>query len=202
LHDALPVDASGPADPDAVVTTLLTRAAAAREAAPVLVSRTEAIERVLRTVGGLVPLPPLQRVHGDYHLGQALHSPARGWAVLDFEGEPQASAQERARPDLALRDLAGMLRSIDYAAAVGGATSTTWASDARASLVAAYLEESGHGSARAQDAASVALLRALELDKALYEVVYETRNRPSWVSIPLAGVDRLLEQPTAGDATP
>lgn len=133
-------------------------------------------------------LPPVQRVHGDYHLGQVLRGPD-AWAVLDFEGEPSASAQERSRPDLPLRDLAGMLRSIDYAAAVGGATDPSWAAGARAALVAGYVAEAG-GDAASPGAATV--LRALELDKAVYEVVYEVRNRPDWVPIPLAGVDRLI----------
>jgi maltokinase len=109
--------------------------------------------------------------------------------VLDFEGEPSASEAERQRPDLALRDLAGMLRSIDYAAAVGGATDPGWADEARARLVAGY---TGGDRGATAPAATPVLLRALELDKALYEVVYESRNRPTWVGIPLAAVDRLL----------
>lgn len=186
LRRALPVpEADVPADAAAVLTTLRARADAACDAAPDLAQRRQAVHALLATVHEVGQLPAVQRVHGDYHLGQVLHSP-RGWAVLDFEGEPSASAAERERPDLAVRDLAGMLRSIDYAAAVGGATDPAWAEAARGALTAGYVAEARAG------AATAALLRVLELDKALYEVVYEVRNRPSWVRIPLAGVDRLL----------
>lgn len=210
-----------------VLATLRERAAAAVDAAPVLADRHAAVERVLERVAGL-DLPPLQRVHGDYHLGQVLRSADRGWVVLDFEGEPQASAAERTRPDLALRDVAGMLRSIDYAAAVGQG-SAAWAEAARDALVQGYFDEvaaadggegeaghdtsTAHGTSTAPDTSgaheastaqdgtwsrgpagsTATLLHALELDKALYEVVYESRNRPDWVAIPLGGVDRLLD---------
>jgi 1,4-alpha-glucan branching enzyme len=141
-------------------------------------------------------LPPLQRVHGDYHLGQVLHSPTRGWVLLDFEGEPLRPLAERVRPDLALRDVAGMLRSFDYAArhvTVGRAdpaaeaAADAWAAAARGAFCAGYAAAGG-----TDPAGHAALLTALELDKALYEVVYETRNRPDWVDIPLHAVARLL----------
>ena len=150
--------------------------------------------------------PAPQRVHGDLHLGQVLRGHDR-WYVLDFEGEPLAPIAARTRPDLALRDVAGMLRSIDYAAAVGGAGGSgagdgtertwtpaepdvAWAEHGRAALLDGYL----HGAQ--VDGDTVILLRALELDKALYEAVYEARNRPHWLGIPLAALDRLLPQPS------
>ena len=108
------------------------------------------------------------------------------WFIIDFEGEPLAPLAQRTRPDLALRDVAGLLRSIDYAAAVGGLTgpeAQEWTDAARAGLLA------GYGTTADGDAA--VLLRALELDKTLYEAVYESRNRPSWLPIPLAGLERL-----------
>ena len=191
LRAALPTP-DGPAPAAEVVATLRARAASAVAAAPVLASRADAVERVLAAVEALGQLPPRQRVHGDYHLGQVLLSADARWKVLDFEGEPQASVAERTRPDLALRDLAGMLRSMDYAAAVGGADTPTWAEQAPPRLVAGYEAEAG---AALQGADVDLLLRALELDKALYEVVYEVRNRPDWVAIPLDGVDRLLAEP-------
>jgi maltokinase len=141
-----------------------------------------------------VPDPPApQRIHGDLHLGQVLRVRDR-WYVLDFEGEPLAPIAARTRPDLALRDIAGMLRSIDYAAAVGGASTPpamaeAWVAQARHALLEGYRRDSP------VDAGHAVLLRALELDKALYEAVYEARNRPDWLRIPLGALDRLLAQP-------
>nr|BFF20700.1 hypothetical protein GCM10025730_42210 [Promicromonospora thailandica] len=138
--------------------------------------------------GGLVRL---QSIHGDLHLGQALHSPD-GWKVLDFEGEPQRPVAERTAPDLPLRDVAGMLRSLDYAGAVGSATDPHWVSHAQL----AFLEGYRQGSESVGDTLDVAtaelLLRALTVDKALYEVVYEFRHRPAWMHIPLTAVERVL----------
>jgi maltokinase len=122
-----------------------------------------------------------QRVHGDFHLGQTLHTPS-GWKIIDFEGEPVKSLAERAEPDSVWRDIAGMMRSFDYAAAsVPGPGSHGWAADCRAAFLAGYA-----GGALA--AADETVLRAYEADKAVYEVVYEVRNRPDWVHIPLAAV--------------
>ncbi|MFN0281417.1 MAG: maltokinase N-terminal cap-like domain-containing protein [Kineosporiaceae bacterium] len=165
-------------------------ALAEREAAALL-----AVEAV-RTATDAGPLV-LQQVHGDYHLGQVLHSPTRGWVLLDFEGEPLRPLAERLAPDLALRDVAGMLRSFDYAARHATvalpdadprvAAADAWAAACRTAFLAGYAEVTGR-----DPAADGALLRALELDKALYEVVYETRNRPTWLAVPLHAVRRLL----------
>jgi maltokinase len=175
-----------------LVRDLRARAAQALAAADALASRADAVarlldglERDLDAAASHGALPSLQRIHGDLHLGQVLHG-ADGWRVLDFEGEPLRPVAERTRTDLALRDVAGMLRSFDYAAAVGGAADPGWADEARTAFLAGY----GTSAASAADGA---LLSALELDKALYEVVYEVRNRPAWLPIPLRGVDRLLE---------
>lgn len=134
------------------------------------------------------PWPPLQRIHGDYHLGQVIEAPRRGWVLLDFEGEPLRPLAQRRLPDLALRDVAGMLRSFDYAAAAAGtADGEEWARRARGEFLTGYAADAGadprdHG----------VLLAALELDKALYEALYEARNRPDWLRIPLAAIERLL----------
>jgi len=201
VHTALAV--ALPTRPvDAAVLARLADGLAARvgwavSTAPVLgpfaAAALEAVDAV-RGMSGLPDLPDLQQVHGDYHLGQVLHSPRRGWIVLDFEGEPLRPLAERLEPDLALRDVAGMLRSFDYAArhaTIGLAPSdpaataaAEWSRRARESFLAGYAEAGGR-------IGSPVLLRALELDKALYEVVYETLNRPAWVPIPLAALDRL-----------
>ena len=125
-----------------------------------------------------------QRVHGDFHLGQTLRTPS-GWKIIDFEGEPVKTLAERAEPDSVWRDIAAMLRSFDYAAAsVPGPGSAGWALRCREAFLQGYLG----GPLTAEEAT---LLRAYEADKAIYEVVYEARNRPDWVGIPLAAVAEL-----------
>ncbi len=125
-----------------------------------------------------------QRVHGDFHLGQTLYTPS-GWKIIDFEGEPAKTMAERRAPDSVWRDVAGMLRSFDYAAAsVPGPLCEAWAAECRAAFLRGYTgAELG--------ATEANLLRAYEADKAIYEVVYETRNRPDWVGIPLRAVAEL-----------
>lgn len=179
------------------------RARAAAASASVLASRLPAIERFYGRLeapdeAGLLEL---QHIHGDLHLGQVLRAGDGTWRVLDFEGEPMRPLEERQRPDLPVRDVAGMLRSFDYAAAVGEATSPAWATDARAAFLAGYAA----AYPTAEDALTQTLRDALELDKALYEVVYEAGNRPDWLGIPLGAVDRLLahgEPSTPGDDEP
>ena len=123
----------------------------------------------------------VQRVHGDFHLGQTLHTPG-GWKIIDFEGEPVKTLAERAAPDSVWRDIAGMLRSFGYAAAsVPGPDSQAWAAACRQAFLTGY----AGGDLRPDDAAT---LRAYEADKAVYEVVYEARNRPEWIAIPLQAV--------------
>jgi maltokinase len=125
---------------------------------------------------------PIQRLHGDFHLGQALISP-RGWTIIDFEGEPLKPAQERIAPDSVWRDVAGLTRSLDYAAHAApptptGETNSEWLRRARAAFLDGYTDQGQ----------VPALFSAYEIDKAIYEVEYETRNRPSWVSIPLTAL--------------
>jgi maltokinase len=133
-----------------------------------------------------------QRVHGDFHLGQTLRTP-KGWKIIDFEGEPVKSLSERSTPDSIWRDIAGMLRSFDYAAAsVPGPASDDWARACRD----AFLEAYASGELRTDDAE---VLRAYEADKAIYEVVYEVRNRPDWASIPLAAAAALSRASATAD---
>ncbi len=148
------------------------------------------VEGLYARLAGLDALPQVCRVHGDYHLGQVLLAhPTAGaperWYVLDFEGEPLRPLAQRLERDQPLRDTAGMLRSFDYAAAVGPAQDGRWLEEVRT----AFLEGAAQGSQVVPDPV---VLKALELDKALYEAVYEARNRPDWLGVPLAGVSRLL----------
>ncbi|MFJ9518403.1 maltokinase [Kitasatospora sp. NPDC101801] len=138
---------------------------------------------------------PVQRIHGDLHLGQAMRTP-HGWVLLDFEGEPAKPLAERRLPQPALRDVAAMLRSFDYAAAhlLAGTPSdpelahlaASWAGRNRTAYCAGYAAGGGMEPSSAPE-----LMRALEIDKAVYEVVYEARHRPSWLPIPLAAINRL-----------
>lgn len=126
---------------------------------------------------------PVHRIHGDLHLGQTLFTDD-GWRFIDFEGEPRRKFAERTAPDTGLRDVAGMLRSFDYAARWnGGATAVP--GEWRSRVAGMFLE--GYHLQR-PDAVAPDLLDALVLDKALYEVAYETAYRPQRVSIPLAAV--------------
>ncbi|SEF00253.1 1,4-alpha-glucan branching protein GlgB [Ruania alba] len=196
LREALPVR-DQPAD---LADALRARARWALTAVPALSEWADGVEQVISAVTSR-PLPPDQRIHGDLHLGQALRGPEE-WFLLDFEGEPLRPLAERRAPDHPLRDLAGMLRSIDYAAAVGPAGDPRWTEDAREALIEGYRREGGD--------ADPVVLRALELDKALYEAVYEQQNRPDWLSIPLGGIRRIIEEqamrendtPTPAPATP
>ena len=127
------------------------------------------------------------RIHGDYHLGQLLRTPD-GFSVIDFEGEPARTLAERRAPASPLRDLAGMLRSLDYAAHSSSWDlredgPQDWLLDARA----AFLD--GCGGIGPDDAP---LLAAFELEKACYEVVYEANMRPDWVWLPLEALERLV----------
>ncbi len=115
LAQALPTE---PVSPEAVaqmVSGMRRRYAAAASEVPAIAAYDHEIASVFsRAVAA--DWPVLQRIHGDYHLGQVLQVPDRGWVLLDFEGEPLRPLAERTRPDLAVRDIAGMLRSFDYAA--------------------------------------------------------------------------------------
>ncbi|WP_448006104.1 maltokinase N-terminal cap-like domain-containing protein [Agromyces bauzanensis] len=139
--------------------------------------------------------PQLQRIHGDLHLGQVILAPERGWVILDFEGEPMRPMDDRTRPDLPARDVAGMLRSFDYVAGTTAiafperaSAAVRWADAARQAFLDGYVAASGLDLSAYRD-----LLAAFELDKAVYEAIYETRNRPTWAAIPLSAITSLLE---------
>jgi len=189
LARALPPDPHAtvvPATGAAVADALIERFDWARSAVPQLDAVADHVAALAERTRLLADVPARQRVHGDLHLGQVLRGDGT-WYVLDFEGEPLLPVAQRTRPDLALRDAAGMLRSFDYAAAVGHAPHA-WTDVARAAFLTGYSGQSPD----LDPGARAHLLRVLELDKALYEAVYEARNRPDWLSIPLDAVQRLI----------
>jgi maltokinase len=142
---------------------------------------------------------PAIRVHGDYHLGQVMRTD-EGWYVLDFEGEPARSIEERRRPTSALKDVAGMLRSLHYASMVAmferdeehTHEAAAWERRNREAFLAGYLPKARAAGVVPDDPTAISVvLAAFETDKALYEVGYEQAHRPDWVRIPLAALRRL-----------
>ncbi len=141
----------------------------------------------------------LIRVHGDYHLGQVLRTD-ESWYVVDFEGEPMRDKAQRLALASPLKDVAGMARSFDYAAAIAtreqdqdvAALARAWERHNRSEFLEAYWDGvHGHDLVPRVHADAVVLLEAYELEKALYEVAYERAHRPGWVDIPEAAVARL-----------
>jgi maltokinase len=157
-------------------------------AVPALREHAAMLTAAYDELAGLAEPVRVQRIHGDYHLGQVLRTDT-GWVVLDFEGEPAVPLATRRDRFSPLRDVAGMLRSFDYAArhqllgnpdrAALELPARDWVRRNRDAFCGGYAE------AGADPRESGLLLRAFELDKAVYEVMYEVRNRPSWLPIPL-----------------
>jgi maltokinase len=142
----------------------------------------------------------LIRTHGDLHLGQTMLGGDGTWVVLDFEGEPARPLLERRRKRSPLRDVAGMLRSFAYAASASELQRDRpapegWEERARESFLAGYLEAVDSILMPPGEAPTRTMLSIFELEKAVYELRYELNNRPDWVSIPVAGIARLLEEP-------
>lgn len=137
----------------------------------------------------------IQRIHGDYHLGQVLLTPDSDWLIIDFEGEPLRTLAERRSKDLPWRDVAGMLRSIDYAFHYAAMQYDISYDVVLASqLCRAFLDGYQQGLDANQKAAMNSWLPLLLLEKALYEIHYEMLSRPDWIRIPLAGANQLLRE--------
>ena len=163
-----------------------------------------ALRALFDSVGETGDALPAQRVHGDLHLGQTLRT-SLGWKLVDFEGEPLKPVAERTLPDSPWRDVAGMLRSFDYAAQSvvrdlhseddPGAQIRYRAQEWSARNRSAFLDGYAHqrievgGTPLSDD--ELALVEAYEADKSVYEVLYEARNRPGWLDIPLSAIDRI-----------
>jgi maltokinase len=137
------------------------------------------------------------RTHGDFHLGQTLHTPG-GWVIIDFEGEPARALVERRQKRSPLRDVASMLRSFAYAiSAVRIMRGVEPAADveqrARETFLEQYFAHVDAALLPPGESAIASMLSLFELEKAVYELQYELDNRPDWVPIPVAGVTRILE---------
>ncbi|MBC7442781.1 MAG: phosphotransferase [Ramlibacter sp.] len=202
LAAAMPTRDATPEVISAELDSMRERFLSATAEVPALAGYRTAIEAVLEGARQ-ARWPRLQRIHGDYHLGQVLEVPGRGWVLVDFEGEPLRPLSDRTQPDVPLKDVAGMLRSFSYVAGTAGqshhgrgaAQAEAWASACRQAFLDGYAARSGCDLHEQE-----ALLNAFELDKALYEAVYETRNRPSWLPIPLAAIRALAAEVSAANS--
>ncbi len=180
--------------------------AAGREAQALLEARDRLLARIdgVRGPGGAAVKT---RCHGDYHLGQVLLA-QNDFVIIDFEGEPARALEERRAKALPLRDVAGMLRSFDYARATAlrnvarddgeqarlAALAAAWHAAVRSSFLAAYDQAMRAPDPSRLDTAGD-LLALAELEKALYELRYELANRPAWAAIPLAAVRAAADIP-------
>lgn len=195
LAAALGTAEASPADTHSFISGLEQRLGSAREqAAEALADLDDELGRAKEQLREIRSIGELQHIHGDLHLGQVLRSSDGDWLLLDFEGEPLRPMHERSIREPRLRDVVGMLRSFDYAAGsaqqelpdADPAAADEWVRQRQQEFLAGYADASGPVDE------DDPVFRALLLDKALYEVVYEVRNRPDWLQVPLEAVRRLL----------
>ena len=190
---------------------LPTLGADAQAAARRLLERAPELRARARAVAQVTGAADRIRLHGDYHLGQVLFT-GKDFVIVDFEGEPARPLGERRLKRSALRDVAGMLRSFDYAAAFALHDEATpvrtedvprllpwaraWTRAVSARFLAGYRDGAGEASFLPRDpAATRVLLQHYLLEKALYELRYELNHRPGWVQVPLTGLLDLLDAP-------
>ncbi|MFZ3561519.1 MULTISPECIES: maltokinase N-terminal cap-like domain-containing protein [unclassified Streptomyces] len=157
------------------------------EAVPALRRHVPAVQRIFADAAATRSEPPLQRIHGDLHLGQVLWADG-SWHAVDFEGEPSRPLAERRADRSPIRDVVGMLRSFDYAAHMSPTPCPQWAEQCRTAFCSGYSEAGGFEPTEAPE-----LLRAYEADRAVYEVLYEATHRPDWITVPLEAVARLAD---------
>ncbi|MDA2811482.1 phosphotransferase [Nocardiopsis sp. RSe5-2] len=195
LARALPTDVLSPACLRDLADAMARRLDEATEQVPELAPYAGVLRAAFDDFARAPDPLPVQRVHGDYHLGQVVRTDA-GWVLLDFEGEPAVPVAERRRPSSPLRDVAGMLRSFDYAARhqlIGSAeeellapAARAWADRNREAFCAGYAAGGGTDPDK-----HLTALRAFEYDKAVYEVLYEAHHRPTWLRVPLDSIAAL-----------
>jgi maltokinase len=198
LHDALPTATWGPAELADAAAAMRARLHAAVAEVPAAAGLAADLRAAYDDLESLDVPVPVQRVHGDLHLGQVLRTSVN-WKLIDFEGEPEKPIADRVALDSPWRDVAAMLRSFDYVA-----LHTLLAEHADDTQLAyragewaernrnAYLDGYAH-QGDIDTAGMAVLLRAYETDKAVYELLYEARNRPSWTVIPLTALERLAQ---------
>ncbi|MFF2233656.1 maltokinase N-terminal cap-like domain-containing protein [Streptomyces anulatus] len=195
LAAALPTPALRGTQTRQLVAEMTRRLEAAAQAVPALVPHVPGLRAAFEAVTDLGVRGSgwaQQRVHGDLHLGQTLRSADGFWSLIDFEGEPARPLPERRMPAPPVRDVAGMLRSFDYAARSHRPWNPEWASRCRAAYCEGYAQASGRDPRGEPE-----LLRAHETDKAVYEVLYEARHRPDWLPVPMAAIQRLARSAAA-----
>ncbi|MBA4862686.1 maltokinase [Streptomyces sp. PSKA54] len=197
LSRALPTATLGHTQVEQIAKGMTERLEAAAQAVPALRPYAPGLRSAfdaLAQLGAEGRIWTAQRVHGDLHLGQCLRAPSGDWSIIDFEGEPARPLGERRMPQPTVRDVAGMLRSFDYAARSHQPWAPEWADTCRAAYCRGYAEASG-----SDPRTEPVILRAYETDKAVYEVLYEARHRPDWLPVPLAAVRRLAAPDPARD---